>query len=221
MWKIRRLAVVVAVAAAVAFLVGLAGDHPLLRLLAKPVPVLAMAVAAATCRHAYGRLIAAGLVVCALGDVLLEVGEGTFLAGVGAFLVGHLFYTAAFVRQTRALRPWHALPFALWGVALLRFLWPGPVDPAMALPATGSTAAICTMLWRAAARWLPGSPAAPGVLAALTGALLFAASDSLIALNRFHLGGAHAAASAIRYWIIVLYWLGQTGIAASALRARR
>ena len=104
MRKIRGLAIVLGTAAAVAFLIGLAGDHPTLRLLAKPLPVLAMAAVIATCRHGYGRLTATGLVVCALGGVLLEIGDPTFLPGVGAFLVGHLFYTAAFVRETRALR---------------------------------------------------------------------------------------------------------------------
>ncbi len=220
MRKTRLIAAAVGAAGAVAFVIGLAGDHAALRLVAKPVPVLAMAAAAATCRHAYGRLIGAGLLACAAGDVLLELGEGTFLAGVGAFLVGHLFYTAAFLGETRALRPWRALPFALWGGGLLLTLRPGLAAQGMTLPVAVYAAAICTMLWRAAARWHPGAPAAPGVLAALAGALLFAASDSLIAVQRFHLGGAHAAPSALRYWIIVLYWLGQTGITLSAMRAQ-
>jgi len=219
--NIRQLAAACGIAGAVAFLVGLAGDHAVLRLLAKPVPVLAMAAAVATCRHVYGRRIAVGLLACALGDVLLEVGDRTFLAGVGAFLVGHLFYVAAFLGRQRALRPWHAVPFVLYGAGLLFYLRPGLAEHGMTLPVAVYTAVICAMLWRAAARWQPGAAIDPGALAALAGALLFAASDSLIALNRFHFGAAHAAPSALRYWIIVLYWLGQTGIAASALRVRR
>jgi uncharacterized membrane protein YhhN len=69
---------------------------------------------------------------------------------------------------------------------------------------------ICAMMWRAAAR-LGGSPA--GLFsesAALAGAVLFGASDSLIALDRFH-----APARGGRYAIILLYWLGQWGIALS------
>ncbi len=224
---------IVGLAGAVAFLIGLSGDHTLVRLLAKPVPVLAMTVlamtvlamtamtAAAASRQAYGRLIAAGLLACALGDVLLELGDHTFLAGVGAFLVGHLFYTAAFLLHTRAARPWLALPMVIWGASLLLFLRPGLAEHGMTLPVAVYAAVICTMLWRAAARWQPGSPIDPGVLAALIGALLFVASDSLIALNRFHFGGAHAAPSAMRYWIIMLYWLGQLGITASVLHAGR
>ena len=206
------------VAGAAAFLIGLAGDRTALRLLAKPVPVLAMAAAvAASCRSAYGRRIAGGLLWCALGDVLLEVGERAFLAGVAAFLVGHLFFTAAFLGETRALRPWHAIPCALWGIGVVASLRSGLAERGMLWPVAVYTAVICTMLWRAAARLMPRSPIAPGALAALCGALLFVASDTLIAVHRFHLGAAHPAAPAIRYGIILLYWLVQLEIAGSAL----
>jgi YhhN-like protein len=67
------------------------------------------------------------------------------------------------------------------------------------------------MLWRAAAR--VGSPADDPRAArlGLLGALLFAASDSLIALDRFH-----APLGAAGHAILPLYWLGQLGIALSA-----
>jgi uncharacterized membrane protein YhhN len=67
------------------------------------------------------------------------------------------------------------------------------------------------MMWRAAARW--GDH--PGATAALLGAILFGLSDTLIAIDRFRapIPGAPAFA------IIVLYWAGQAGIAASALVA--
>jgi uncharacterized membrane protein YhhN len=63
------------------------------------------------------------------------------------------------------------------------------------------------MMWRAAARW--GDH--PGATAALAGAVLFGLSDTLIAIDRFRvpLPGAP-------YAIILLYWAGQAGIAASA-----
>lgn len=214
------LAAAVGVTAAAAFLIGLAGDHPTLRLLSKPLPALAMAAVAASCRHAYGRLIAAGLVACAAGDLLLELGERSFLAGVAAFLLGHLFYTTAFLRETRAWRLWMALPIGLWGAGLLLYLRPGLDEHGMILPLAIYAAVICAMLWRAAARWRPGAPIDAGVLAAIVGALLFVASDSLIAINRFYFDGAHTAPAAIRYWIIVLYWLGQLGITASVMRYR-
>jgi uncharacterized membrane protein YhhN len=68
------------------------------------------------------------------------------------------------------------------------------------------------MMWRAAAR-IGASPR--GFCAAaigLAGALLFAASDTLIALDRFH-----ASIPGARYPIIALYWLGQLGLATSVV----
>jgi len=67
------------------------------------------------------------------------------------------------------------------------------------------------MVWRAAARVGQCGAPRPGEWAALAGAILFALSDTLIALDRFHtrIPGASFA-------IILLYWAGQAGIAMSA-----
>ena len=78
----------------------------------------------------------------------------------------------------------------------------------------GVVLAISAMMWRASALvGAPGLPPQVGRLA-LGGALLFAASDSLIAVHRF---------VAPQPWanvpIMVLYWLGQAGIAAAAIQA--
>jgi alkenylglycerophosphocholine/alkenylglycerophosphoethanolamine hydrolase len=48
------------------------------------------------------------------------------------------------------------------------------------------------------------------------GAVLFGLSDTLIAIDRFH-----APFPGARYAIILLYWAGQAGIAASARPAPR
>ena len=72
-------------------------------------------------------------------------------------------------------------------------------------------AAIGTMVWRAAARVGQRGAPSPREWSALLGAVAFATSDALIALDRFHgpVPGAHAA-------IILLYWGGQLGIALSS-----
>ena len=71
-----------------------------------------------------------------------------------------------------------------------------------------------TMMWRAAAR--VGSPNVPrkAALLGLAGALSFGASDTLLAVNRFAdpVPGAG-------WLVIVLYWLGQWGIAGSVVVA--
>ncbi len=55
--------------------------------------------------------------------------------------------------------------------------------------------------------------ARPDQWAALAGAVLFALSDTLLALNRFD-----APIEGARYAIILLYWLGQWGITLSVKR---
>lgn len=196
---------------AMAFFVGIAIDQYWLRMIAKPLPVLAMATAvAAVNRQRYGVRIFAGLVFCLLGDVLLEASAATFLYGVGAFFAGHLCYIAAFWGEDRTLRPVAALIFGAWGAAVVLVLLPGLREQGMAIPVAVYTLAIAVMMWRAAARWRPGS--GPPVAYAATGAMLFGISDSMIAVNRF---GEPLAG--VRYWIILLYWLGQLGIAASAV----
>jgi alkenylglycerophosphocholine hydrolase len=89
------------------------------------------------------------------------------------------------------------------------FLWPGLGDLRPAFVAYA--VAIGTMLWRAAAR--VGHRGAPtrGEWAAPGGAILFALSDSLIGLHRFH-----APIPAANAPIMLLYWAGQLGIAWSA-----
>jgi alkenylglycerophosphocholine hydrolase len=195
----------VAALAATAYLAGLAFGWPELRLVVKPAPVLCLAALVLSARVGRaGALIAAGLLCSSLGDVLLEL-PGRFLPGLGAFLLAHVCYIAAFVSEERRLRPWLALPFAVYGIGVFRLLAPGLGG--MATPVLVYAAAICGMMWRAAAR--VGSGRARAGLA-LAGAISFALSDTLIALDRFR-----APLPGVRWPIMILYWLGQLGIALS------
>lgn len=201
----RRALAAVAIVAALLYLAGLAVEAPTLRLLSKPVPALALAALVLSGRgDGYAAALAGGLVLSALGDVLLEV-PGHFVAGLATFLGAHLAYTAAFVREERRWRIGRALPFALW--LLGAFVWIRPGLGEMTVPVVVYMLAIGTMMWRAAARW--GDHA--GARAALAGAVLFGLSDTLIAIDRFR-----AALPGAAYAIILLYWAGQAGIAASA-----
>lgn len=205
-----RLAWILGVLSAVAFFLGLAFHLPVLRVATKPVPVLCMAAAVLTWdRSRYAALVGAGLVLSALGDFLLEVGH--FLPGLVAFLTAHVLYIAAYVSDSRALRPWRAVPAYAFGVGMVLFLGPDLGD--MLLPVIVYTFVICTMLWRAAARIEPGADGQQDRLFALLGAAAFALSDSLVALRQFT-----SPPEAIRWAIMVLYWGGQLGIAASSVQ---
>jgi alkenylglycerophosphocholine/alkenylglycerophosphoethanolamine hydrolase len=195
----------------VPYLVALALDWPGMRLITKPVPALALGLlVAAARRDGYGRALAAGLFLSALGDVLLEL-PGRFLAGLAAFLAAHVAYTVAFVRDAPVLRPWRAVPFAAWLLAAFLGLRSGLGD--MTIPVVAYMLAIGAMMWRAAARVGGGGAPTPGQWSALVGAILFGLSDTLIAFDRFH-----APIPGAGYAIILLYWAGQAGIAASGVR---
>jgi uncharacterized membrane protein YhhN len=128
------------------------------------------------------RLAFAGaLLLCLAGDVLLLAGEHWFRAGLAAFLVAHLAYGTGF--GIAGVNP-GLLIIALMAVAivslglgsqvLLAILRSG--RSGMAWPVAAYIVAISSMLALAAAS---GKPAAIG------GAVLFYASDALIAWNRF------------------------------------
>lgn len=84
------------------------------------------------------------------------------------------------------------------------------------IPVACYALAISAMLWRALARLgQPGLNITSTRLATI-GAALFVLSDSLIGINRF-VAPFEAAPMAI----MLSYWLGQWGIAASAFKQRR
>lgn len=202
------------------FAAGVIVDAPMLRLATKAWPVVALGVWVFQ-RAPHGRYrtgVLAGLAASLVGDMLLELDrQRLFVPGLLAFLVAHVLYVVAYTSDARrAAVPTAAIAYA-YGVAMLALLWPG-LGP-MTIPVSLYTAVICTMLWRAGARIGHADPRSARL--ALAGAVVFAASDSMIALGRFgeHLfGPALGASIALRLAIMASYWLGQWGIAASAVR---
>jgi alkenylglycerophosphocholine/alkenylglycerophosphoethanolamine hydrolase len=197
----------IGVAAALAYLAGPAEFPPALRLATKPIPALALAAWVALRHRAWlGRLVAAGLVLSAAGDALLETGR--FPPGLLAFLAAHLAYLAGFLSAASRPALLRALPFAAWGAGVYAVLRPGLGE--MTIPVAVYMTVICAMMWRAAAR--VGGPTPRAAWLGLAGALAFATSDTLIAFDRFH-----AAIPGAAWPVMILYWLGQWGIAASAM----
>jgi uncharacterized membrane protein YhhN len=197
--------------AAAAFVTGLGLDLSALRFVTKPLPVLCLAAAvAAQRRNPLVRALTVGLLLSAVGDALLEA--GLFLPGLLAFLGAHVAYAAGFLLDARRPALPRALPFAGWGIAIYAFLFPDLGD--LAVPVLLYLLAICVVMWRAAARIGAHGPPRADEWVGLLGALAFAASDTLIALDRFHapLPGASLP-------IMLLYWAGQCGIAGTALGA--
>ncbi|QAT88396.1 putative membrane protein [Corallococcus coralloides] len=179
------------------------------RLVTKALPMVCLLLWLWPARGRHARLIFAGLALSLLGDVLLEVGRDLFLPGLGAFLLAHVGYTAAFLSVTRRLALLRALPFLLLAVGAGVALWPGLGG--MAAPVTAYVAVICTMGWRAAA--MMGALELPRreQWLAFGGALLFSASDGLLSIRLFV-----TPLPGLGYAVMLLYWAAQLCIAASA-----
>jgi alkenylglycerophosphocholine/alkenylglycerophosphoethanolamine hydrolase len=191
------------------FVFGIYTENYWLRMAVKPLPMLCLMDWIWSYRQrAYGQLILLGFVLSLAGDMLLEASTSLFLPGLVSFLLAHLCYIRAYVGRSRTLRLGLALPFFGWGAGVYVFLLPylGP----MAVPVGVYVAVICAMMWRAAACVDNGNLRRLALYGVL-GASIFALSDSMIAFNKFYAPFALA-----RYGIILLYWLGQFGIAASA-----
>lgn len=204
-----RILAGVGAAGAVAFFLALGLESHELRLATKAVPMLCLLLWLWPPRERYTQWVFAGLVLSLLGDVLLEVGPDLFLPGLGAFLLAHVSYAAAYLTVTRSPSLARALPFVLLGVGASVFLWPGLGS--MALPVTAYVAVICTMTWRSAAMVGAQGLARREQWVALAGALLFAASDGLLSIKLFVRPVPGAS-----YAIMLLYWAGQLCIALSA-----
>jgi uncharacterized membrane protein YhhN len=163
------------------------------------------------------RLIRIGLVLSLAGDVFLLWPRQGFLPGLVAFLLAHLAYIAAFCVPLRLVAKPHVfVAYAVLAAAILAALWPG-VPPALRAPVVAYVLCLATMAAQAAAWWRASATGhtadtALACMAAL-GGLLFMASDSLLATNKFALPLPLAP-----LWILATYWLAQWCIA-SALRS--
>ncbi|WP_248920679.1 lysoplasmalogenase [Pseudomonas entomophila] len=192
-----------ALTAAALYLYALASGNPLLGLLAKPIPVLALiAWLRSAPTTVYRRWITIGLAFSVLGDILLAIPADLFVFGLAAFLCAHLAYLRAYCGKTKHSALPALLLSAITGITLFGVLASHGLGPLL-IPVALYALAISAMLWRALAC---------GGVAAL-GACAFVFSDSLIGIDRFV-----SPFAAAEYLIILSYWLGQWLIAASVSR---
>ncbi|MCC6641994.1 MAG: lysoplasmalogenase [Deltaproteobacteria bacterium] len=169
---------------------------------------VAAALAAGATQTPYGRLVLAALVLSWLGDVLLipKQVKTAFLAGLLAFLLGHVAFAAAFVVRGVSL-PALAVAFALVSIPLaLALRWLAPhVEGPMKLPVRAYVLVISVMVACAGATvWEVGNPVV------LAGALAFYASDLAVARARFV---AHGFANEL--WGLPLYYGAQLLLAST------
>jgi uncharacterized membrane protein YhhN len=171
-------------------------------------------VVAATARRPR-KLLMLALYFSAVGDLLLDVRKlgplgpvQLFLFGLIAFLVAHLFYVAMLVRErserVSAARKVACVAVVVAGLVSLRVLWPGLAE--MRMPVLAYSAVLTLMA-------ITAQVSRFGKLVAI-GALLFFASDTMLAMSIF---GHPFAGSRVLVW--VTYYAAQAMIAAGVIKA--
>jgi uncharacterized membrane protein YhhN len=172
---------------------------------------IATALVAGALDSVYGQCILIGLGLSMLGDVLL-IGKSrkAFVAGLLAFLLGHVAYVAAF--WMLGFDPWAAV---MTGIALLVLcLWLGRrylprIETGMHRPVIAYAAIISLMLALAV-----GAVADSAHWIILAGAGLFYVSDLSVARDRLIQAGFIN-----RAWGLPAYYIGQLLLAVSVMVA--
>lgn len=191
------------------FMFGINLDLMWLRLLAKPLPILALILwVGFQNKSSYKTRMLVGLILCVIADMLLEFRKSTFLYGVIFFLLGHISYIAGFLKIDRKIRPELLLPFALWGGVIFFVLKDGL--GAMYYPILAYTIVIVLMMWRAAS--MANAKIGPQTYLILVGAVSFAFGDTLIAFDRYY-----EKIPSVRYAISTSYYLAQFLLAYSVM----
>lgn len=196
-------------AAALIDWIAVARENKKLEYAFKPAALLLLVLSATAAPHGPGKpWVVGALVLSLIGDVALMLPKDLFVAGLGSFLLAHLAFVVGFTSIGYHPRTvLIATPLlVIVGVAVARPVFRGlrPENGPLMLPVGIYIAAIIAM----AATAIGTHDILLGA-----GALLFMASDSLIAHNRFVRS---------RVWqpltIIVTYHLAQMTFVASMIR---
>lgn len=131
----------------------------------------------------YALAIGIGLLFSLAGDIWQMLSRRHFLKALISFLITHIFYALAFLTDPPAYGSlWPVFPLMLIGAGILAYLWPA-LSIGMKAAVSVYIAVIVVMVALAAGRAL--ADFSVGTLAAAIGALLFLASDAVLAINRF------------------------------------
>jgi len=195
--------------AAVIYAFTLGMPQSLARSAAKTLAVAMLAVLAAL--QGGPLLLVVALALSAVGDAFLSRdGEKAFLGGLASFLVAHIVYIAVFLRSGGGLgllgaESWRgaiALALAVFVVVMLAALW-RRVGPGLRIPIACYVVAILAMGMAALttnSAWV------------IAGAVLFMASDGLLATEKFLVAAISPHRAWMRFAIWGLYYAAQLAI---------
>jgi uncharacterized membrane protein YhhN len=154
----------------------------------------------------YKMMIIAGLVCSLAGDIFLMLPTDRFLPGLIAFLLAHLCFITAFASDINSLSWWPLIPLIIWAIVFYLFI--SPALGKLKIPVIIYVVIILIMTWLAWERWIQTKQTE--ILLVLIGAVLFAISDTFLAIDRFR--GVFKSARALR---LAVYFAAQWLIASS------
>ncbi len=217
----NRVLLAVGLLAAVVYIIAMWAKLPTVELITKGIPILCLIVWLWLLpRDRFANTIMAGLAMSLVADLVMQWDKSLFLHGLVIFLMAQIIYIVAFVGVTKRGSWVRLLPFAAWGVIAFLLLSPNLSD--LLLPVAIYIVAIISMMWRAAATVGAHGETRAYELAAVLGAISFGLSDTLLAFNRFvwhdtlTMFSIQPSAPFISTLVMILYWLGQWGIALAA-----
>lgn len=169
----------------------------------------------------FAKLVLIGLILGAVGDILLnlrfvfeKIGQKIFLAGIAAFLAGHILYLCALIPWSTSLMICLPVGVVLAGVILWQiFSHIEKVKPAFKIFGVVYIGAVVLMTSIAVGNLIT----APSTTTALyaTGAVLFTISDIVLIFNTF----SSTQRFSLRITNLSLYYVGQLLIACSLMFA--
>jgi uncharacterized membrane protein YhhN len=197
MAAVQKTSLYIFAAFAIIFIAALPFQPYLGNFVIKALPAISLsALALTTVSGSRGKLLFVSLLLCAAGDVALELGAGKyFVIGLGFFLIAQIMFIVTFSRDFKMQRS--RIPIivilAIYALAIASIMTPSLKE--MAIPVYFYLTAITLMGIFAALR------AAKNKFT-IYGALSFIVSDSIIAVNRFMVP-----VPAVDYIVMVTYYL--------------
>lgn len=164
----------------------------------------------------YRRWMVVGMLFSLAGDVFLMLPQDAFVPGLVAFLIAHACFIKAFLDDSRfAERPLGMLACVAYGALNLWALWPS-LPPALYAPVVVYVLVLASMGGQAVvrARRHAADALARSAQWAMTGALLFMLSDTLLAWNRFRVALPLSA-----LWVLATYYAALWCLARSVRRS--
>ena len=148
------------------------------KMIFKLIPMVLIILFALLTRNAnrrYYTLVCTGLVFCAIGDYTLQ----WFIIGLTSFLIGHIFYIAAFSNGTNRVPLAAKILLLVYGTMMALWMCSTLLGNGETILATAVFAYIIVILTMGWMSFRTGS------MLSVIGALLFITSDSILSINKF------------------------------------